>query len=169
MPVVPVHTSFLISKPLLNEVIGNLKVIFKSLLMICTILGFSLIVCNQVKNLHVLQSCMFESLRKYITMASKKYLWTHCETYEILETFDVRGWRLSDLITLCITLFSGNINSRVRERLHRKKEFIQYYFCGGTLLQNFHLPSVMAVYMGLSNMSRWFCDRRSHRSFRKLL
>lgn len=54
MPVVSVHTSFLISKTFLNELIGNLKAIFKTLLMICTILGFSLIVCNQVKNLHVL-------------------------------------------------------------------------------------------------------------------
>lgn len=148
MPVVPVHTSFLISKTLLNEVIGNLKVIFKSLLMTCTILGFFLIVCNQVKNLHVLQSCMFDSLRKHITTASIKYFWTYCKTYELLETFDVRRWRLSDLITLCIALFSGNINGMVREKPYRKKEFIQYYFCGDNLFQKLCLPSALGSVFG---------------------
>lgn len=168
MPVVPVHTSFLISRTLLNEVIGNLKVIFKSLLLIRTILGFSLIVCNQVKNLHVLQSCIFESLRKYFTTASTKYSWTYCKIYEMLESFDVRRWRLSHLISLCITLFSGNTNGIVRERLNRKKELIQYYFCRGNLFWKLCLPSALAVLLGLSNVSMVICDQRSHRNFWKL-
>lgn len=73
--------------------------------------------------------------------------------HEILETFHVRRWGLSDLITLCITLFSGNIIGIVRERLHRKKEFIQYYFCRGNIFQKPWLSSALAVHLGLSNTS----------------
>lgn len=80
MPVVSVHTYFFINKTLLNELIGNLKAIFKSLQMIWTILGFSLIVLDQVKVLHILESCILELLRKYITAASTKYLWIYYKT-----------------------------------------------------------------------------------------
>lgn len=167
MPVVPVHTSFLISKTRLNEVIGNLKVIFKSLLMIHTILGFSLIVCNQVKNLHVLQSCIFESLRKYITTASTRYLWTYCKTWNFRDLWCKKMKIVRSDWPVHNPVF-GDTNSIVRERLYRKKEFIQYYFYRGNLFQKLCLSSALAVHLGLSNMSVVICDQRSHRSFWKL-